>query len=115
MLNKYRKFLISLMLFLLIGFSSNSWAYTECSATPNRVWLNLGANSVWICFEGANCIYKTQDSVVTEAHLNRMYSTALAAISRDSQLVIRYPEDNGNCSLLLSTSRNDIQGIWFQK
>ena len=96
-------------------FSCSALGYTECDVKPNKVWLNLSGNTVWICFEQAACIYKTQDSTVTEAHLDRMYSTALAAISRDSKLKIRYPDDNGTCSDLVATTRSDVQGLWFVK
>ncbi|AJQ92549.1 hypothetical Protein YC6258_00499 [Gynuella sunshinyii YC6258] len=40
----------------------------------------------------------------------------MAAISAGKNLIIRYPEDNANCSDLTSTpSRDDIQGLWFTK
>jgi hypothetical protein len=100
---------------LLTAISLPAFSYTECELTPDKVWLDLSSNSVWVCFEGPACIYKTQSETVTEAHLDRFYSTALASISRGSMLRVRYPEDNANCDDLASQIRNDIQGLWFLK
>ncbi|WP_144407531.1 hypothetical protein [Gynuella sunshinyii] len=104
------------LLLLISILSVNTLAYTECSRSPNKVWLNLTGNSVWICFDTGNCVYKTVSGNFTEAHLDRMYATGMAAISAGKNLIIRYPEDNANCSDLTSTpSRDDIQGLWFTK
>ncbi len=103
------------LLVVMIVTSTQAFAWTECLLTPQRVWQRLDAPYVWVCFEGAKCIYKTQGGTVTEAHLNRMYSAAMAAITADKQLLVRYPEDNGDCSVLSNTNRNDILGFWYVK
>jgi hypothetical protein len=97
---------------ILLMLSQASFAYTECDLKPTKVWLNLTGVTVWICFEGAACIKKEQSSIVTESHIDRLYSTALAAISRQSNLKVRYNQD-GACSDLSETTTSDFSGIWF--
>ncbi len=104
-----------IVLALLAFFPLSAFSFTECDLTPNKVFLNLSGNTVWICFDGARCINKTQNETVTEAHINRLYSTGMAAISAGKQLRVRYPQDGESCSDLTSTTKSDIHGLWFLK
>jgi hypothetical protein len=100
---------------LMLVISTNAFSFTDCEVIPVRVWLNLSGSSISICFEESGCVNKVQDDeTVTEAHLNRMYSTAMAAITADKALRIRYSED-GVCSDLTQLATDEILGLWFLK
>ena len=103
-----------LIILLFFFFATNAFAYTECEMKPNRVWLNLVGDTVWICFEGGGCIYKSLNITIKERHLNSMYSSAMAAIAADKSFIVRYPEDGLNC-INARTSRSDVLGFWFKK
>lgn len=77
----------------------------------DKFWINANGSSVWICFEGQTCIYKT-NTQVSDTALNRLFSAASLAMSSDRFLYVRFPEDDGNCATILNESRDDFMGFW---
>ncbi len=111
----------TVFLFVAIGssFLSNfAFAFTECLMTPDKVWMNGNGISVWICFENRNCIYKSYSNQETVNHtlLDRMYSSGLSAIAANKDFYLRFPEDDGDCNIILTNgSRDDFVGYWVFK
>ncbi|GAB4193545.1 MAG: hypothetical protein Tsb002_24110 [Wenzhouxiangellaceae bacterium] len=103
------------LFFIMLSLPNMAPAFTECLVTPNKAWLNFNGTSIWVCFEEGGCINKVVDSTFTNDIMDRLYSTALTAITRNSSIRVRYPEDNANCSQVTTLTRNDTQGIWFLK
>lgn len=98
---------------ILFLFNASAHAYTECTVSPNKVWLNLTGDTIWICFSQAACIYKSSiDNGITERHLNSMYSAGLSAVTANKRLTVRYSQDD-TCDTLTATSTNDIMGFWY--
>jgi hypothetical protein len=112
----YMKKLMGLMLGLFMFSSMNVHAFTECRLTPHNVWSALDGQNIWICFKAGNCVFKNQSATITEKHLDRMYAMGMAAVSAGKDLLVRYTEDNLNCSVLGTSHKTDaILGMWFMK
>lgn len=107
-----KRFVICLISFLV---SIDAFAYRECDLTPTRVWFTFATNRVWICFKNAGCIDKTQNENITPDHLNRMYSTAMAAILADKKLRVRYTDDTLSCATLSGYQTDAFEGFWLLK
>ena len=109
---KFRRCLVALV---AAGTMQNSYAFTECVMKPESTWLALDASAVWICFEKGNCIYKALGGIITERHLDGMYSTALAAITASKALRVRYTGTVDCNAFNSSTHTNLVEGMWYLK
>ncbi|WP_444936438.1 hypothetical protein ACJJIW_00365 [Microbulbifer sp. JMSA004] len=96
-----------------IGFSNSALAWTECTFTPEHVWLGLDAENVWVKFEEGNWIFKTSDET-TDRQLNSILSMTMAAITSDRSIVVRYTDDNVVCTDLDGDKTSDFMGISFK-
>lgn len=111
---------VFLVFFFLASLSSSNslFAATECLMTPDKVWMNGNGISVWVCFEGKNCIYKSYSDQESANHkvLDRMYSSGLSAIAANKDFYVRFPENGGDCQTILTDgSRQDFVGYWVFK
>ncbi|WP_444933925.1 hypothetical protein [Microbulbifer sp. JTAC008] len=99
---------------LMLGISSTAQSFTECTFTPEHVWLGLDGENVWIKFTQGNAVFKTTDTA-SERQLNSILSMSMAAISADRNIVVRYNDDDVICSALTNGDQtNNILGIKFK-
>ena len=92
-------------------------AYSQCNFDVNYVYLGAadgGVDDIYITLikpTGGNAsIYKNNNNTLSGKQIDRIYSAALTAFTAGKKLVVRYPEDNLDCSTL-SGSRSDFIGV----
>ena len=97
------------MAFLLSN--SSAFAYTECVRTVSRVWITMDSATVWVAFnEGYGSVFLDGNSGSNAAR-DRLYTMALTALTTNKKVIVRYPEDNADCSS--QPSRRDHLGMWI--
>ena len=67
-----------IVLVLLLVMAAGAQAFTECDLSPNRVWVSNSGDTLWVCFDGGKCIYKTSGEL-SEKAIDRTLSMAMAA------------------------------------
>ncbi len=107
---------------VLLCFSQNIFAYSECVLDIKGIYVDVESNSTkeMIWMQAINTksnesisIWKAKNQL-SEAQFERFYATALTALTANKKITVRFSEDNLECASVQG-SRNDIIGLWIYK
>ena len=108
---KIRIVIFAMCMAFLVSTSS-AFAYTDCVRKVRKVWVGMDGQSVWVVFEQAGHGHAFQDaSNPNTVAKDRFYTMALTALTTNKTVIVRYPEDNADCSS--QPARKDILGMWI--
>ena len=108
---KIRIVILAMCMAFLLSTSS-AFAYTQCSRKVTEVWVSMDGQSIWVIFAQAGHGHVFQDATnPSTVAKDRFYTMALTALTTNKKVIVRYPEDNADCSS--QPVRNDILGMWI--
>lgn len=97
-----KKIVVSIALLMSI---TNAYSYTECTVQIEKVWTG-DEGWVWLHYtQGGSAKISPEDK-----DQKNILSLALTALTSGKTMIIRYQEDNANCT---STSRSDVKGVYL--
>jgi len=99
-MNYFKSIFISLAL-----ISSNSFAATDCTTTIDRIWAG-DEGYIWFHLNN-NGSFKMSSTDLDQKSILAMGMTALTT---GNSIVVRYHEDNADCT---SGNRDDLRGIYL--